>query len=391
MKCTIAVFALCGTVAAFAQNSNVVSAYNYMRSGDLARAVEFIDPAVENATTSTKEKTWRYRGDIYRLIALGEDAALKQKFPDAMAKAVASYEKAMELDTKGSYKRDNQTGLRGLQVEAFNGGNDAFQAQQYTQAVALYEQSEHIAKLFGQTDTNAVYNSALALENAGDKAGAIKKLQQCLAIGYKIPDVYRSLSNLQKQSGDTNGALATLSAARAAHPGSKEIMLDELALLMELGRSDEVEKSLDAAIAADPTNVNLLLVKGQILDQKGTPKEGEKLSDADINKYSQAAEEAYKKAMEVDPKNFDAPYNIGVLYNNRAAYAYDKCASIKDDNAYTKCKKAADQIFLNAIPFFEKAHELDPADKSSMQQLRKLYAVTGNTAKFEAMKKLLGE
>lgn len=70
MKKTLSIALMTVACAAFAQNSNVVSAYNYLRDGDLAKAAEFIEPAISNEGTMMKEKTWRYRGDIYRLIAL---------------------------------------------------------------------------------------------------------------------------------------------------------------------------------------------------------------------------------------------------------------------------------------------------------------------------------
>jgi tetratricopeptide (TPR) repeat protein len=108
-------------------------------------------------------------------------------------------------------------------------------------------------------------------------------------------------------------------------------------------------------------------------------------------KYYDLAEGAYKKALELDASNFDAAYNVGVLYNNRAAYEYEKCSKLKDDAAYAKCKKVADDIYTKAVPFFEKAHALKADDKPTMQQLKKLYAMTGNTAMFDEMKKLLGE
>ncbi len=391
MKYLLSIIGATACLATSAQNSNVVSAYNYMQDGNLEKAVEFIEPAITNETTAAKEKTWRYRGDIYRLIVNSDKPELHTKFPDALDKAVASYLKANELDTKGSYKQDNTRSLGGLQVMALNGGNDAFNAKQYDKAIEMYAHSERIAKAFGQVDSNAVYNSALAFESKGDLAGAIGRYKECIAIGYDKPDVYRYLSNLQKRNGDANAALATAQAGRKAHPADKEIMLDELALLMELGRDSEVEGSLDAAIAADPKNVTLVLVKAQLFDQKANPKEGATVSEADATKYSALAEAEYKKAIEIDPTNFDAPYNVGVLYNNRAAGEYEKCAKIKDDAAYAKCKKAADQIYLNAIPFFEKAHAIKADDKSTLQQLKKLYAITGNTDSFERMKKLLGE
>ncbi|HNU58251.1 MAG TPA: hypothetical protein PKN30_16805, partial [Flavobacteriales bacterium] len=107
MKHALLTGALLVSVGLSAQNANVVSAYNYMQDGELAKAVEYIEPAILDAKTGANEKTWRYRGDIYRLIVMGEDAALKSQFPEAMDKAVESYLKANELDTKGSYKTEN--------------------------------------------------------------------------------------------------------------------------------------------------------------------------------------------------------------------------------------------------------------------------------------------
>ena len=109
---TIALSAV--TLGLSAQNANVVSAYNYMNDGKLAKAVEFIEPAILDAKTGATEKAWRYRGNIYRLIAIGEDEALKTQFPDALERSVDSYLKANELDTKGSYKVENVQALGAL-------------------------------------------------------------------------------------------------------------------------------------------------------------------------------------------------------------------------------------------------------------------------------------
>lgn len=338
-----------------------------------------------------KEKTWRYRGDIYKLIALGTDANLKAQFPDALAKAADSYAKALELDAKGDYRKENLAALRSLQAEALNSGNDAFTAKNYDQAIALYGQSERIAKSFNEVDSNAVFNSALAYETKGDAAGAMKRYQECIAIGYNKADVYRYLASLQKKQGDLNGAIATTQAGRKAHPNDKEIMLDEVAFLLEAGRSEEAEVSTKAAIEKDPNNAVLYSVLGSLYDAKANPKDGKALEEAEMMKWYDLAEQAYKTSIEKDPKFFDSYFNIGVLYNNRAAYIYDKIADIKDDTKYNEAKKGADDIYLKAVPYFEKAHELRPDDKPTMQQLKKLYAKTNDTAKYNDMKKLLGE
>jgi tetratricopeptide (TPR) repeat protein len=373
-----------------AQNSNVVSAYNYMGDGNYAKAVEYIEPAVANDATSGKEKTWRYRGQIYGSIAMGTDEALKAQFPDAVQKAIESYIKANELDTKGSYRKENDQALRNLQVTALNGGNDAFNKKDYDKAIAGYAQSESVAKAFGEVDSNAVFNSALAYEAKGDTAMAIKHYEECIQIGYDKPEIYRYLASMHKKQGDLDGAIATTKAGLAKYPEDKEIMLDLVAFLLDANRMDEAESSVKAAIGKDPGNPALYSVLGSLYDGKANPTEGT-VNEAEMIKWYDLAETAYKKSIEVDPTFFDSYYNIGVLYNNRAAYEYEKCAKIKDDTQYAKCKKVADDIYLKTIPFFEKAHQIKPDDHPTMEQLKKLYAKTGDTAKYNAVKKELGE
>lgn len=374
----------------FAQNANVVSAYNYMNDGKLDKAVEYIEPATTDAKTGAVEKTWRYRGDIYRLIALGEDEALKAKYPNAVDLAVESYLKANELDVKGSYKVENVKALGALQGASLNAGNDAFGAKNYDEAIRRYAVAERIAKAFGQADTNAIFNSALAYESKGDGANAIKRYQEALAAGYVKPEVYRYIASLQRKGDDLNGAIATAQQGRSKFPDNKDLILDEMSYLLAADRSEEAEKSVALAIEKDPNNAVLYSVQGSLFDKKASAATDAK-DEAAMNQWYDKAEAAYKSSIEKDPSYFDAYFNIGVLYNNRAAYEYEKCNAIKSDTEYMKCKTKADDIYLKAVPYFEKAHELDAKDAQTMQQLMKLYAKTNDQAKFAAMKAKLGQ
>jgi len=384
---------LCATAALglFAQNSNVTNAYNYLQDNDLARAAEFIEPATVHETTMGKEKTWRYRGDIYRLMALGQDETLKAQFPDAMQRAIDSYLKARELDTKGSYRGEIEQGLLALQTAALNKGNDAFSAKDYDRAITLYGDCERISKAFGAVDTNAVFNSALAYETKGDAAKAIARYRECLAMGYDKPEIYRYTANLQKRSGDVDGAISTVRQGRQKYAGQKDLIMDEMSYLLDAGRMAEAEASVQEAISADPENAVLYSILGSLYDGKANPKEGPAPSEAEAAKWTDLAEENYKKTLERDPKFFDAYFNIGVLYNNRAAGCYNKANNIKDNAAYDKAKKACDAVYLKAIPYFEKAHELRPDETATIQQLMKLYAKTDDQAKYAAMKAKLGQ
>jgi tetratricopeptide (TPR) repeat protein len=385
----LTVAAVAATYLATAQNANVVNAYNYMRNGELAKAAEYIDMAIQDPKTGVAEKTWRYRGDIYRLILENEDAAIQAQFPDAMDRAVESYIKATELDTKNSYRTENIRALGSLQGRALNDGNDAFTGKNYDQAIAMYGQSERIAKAFGQVDTNAVFNSALAYESKGDSENAIRRYREAIEIGYNKPEVYRYIASLQRRNNDLDAAIATAREGRQRFPDDKDLILDEMSFLLAADRSDEAEETVKLALQKDPNNAILYSVQGSLFDGKANPKEGPAPEEAEMLKWYEEAERAYKKSIELDPKFFDAYFNVGVLYNNRAAFEYEKCNSIKADAEYMKCKKGADEIYLKAVPYFEKAHELRPDDNQTIQQLMKLYAKTNDQERYQVMKNKL--
>lgn len=387
MKTAVLTGALLLSLGLSAQNANVVSAYNYMQDGQLAKAVEYIEPAILDAKTGAAEKTWRYRGDIYRMIVMGEDAALKSQFPDALDKAVDSYLKANELDAKGNYKTENIRALGALQGLSLNTGNDAFTAKNYDAAITNYARSEKIAKAFGQVDTNAIFNSALAYESKGDAANAIVRYRESIVAGYNKAEVYRYIASLQRKGEDLNGAIATMAEGRKKFPDDKELILDEMSYLLAADRSAEAEESVKLGLQKDPNNAVLWSILASLYDKKASDAKEE----APMQEWYGKAEEAYKKSIELDPKFFDSYYNVGVLYNNRAAFEYEKCNKIKSDAEYTKCKTVADAIYVKAVPYFEKAHELNDKDTPTIQQLMKLYAKNGDQEKYAKMKALMGQ
>lgn len=164
------------------------------------------------------------------------------------------------------------------------------------------------------------------------------------------------------------------------------MLIDLMSYLLIADRSAEAEEIVKLALQRDPENAVLYSVLGSLYDGKANPKEGAAPAEAEMNKWYDMAEGAYKTSIEKDPQFFDSYFNIGVLYNNRAAFEYEKCNAIKSDSEYMKCKKVADELYLKAQPYFEQAHELRADDVQTIQQLMKLYAKTSDQAKYDAMK-----
>ena len=98
----------------------------------------------------------------------------------------------------------------------------------------------------------------------------------------------------------------------------------------------------------------------------------------------------YKEAIAVDPNDFNSNYNLGALIFNKAVEMMEEVDKIVDNTKYAAGKKKVDEQFMQSIPYLEKAHEIDPTDKSTMISLKDLYARTKQNDKYAAIKEKLG-
>jgi tetratricopeptide (TPR) repeat protein len=192
-------------------------------------------------------------------------------------------------------------------------------------------------------------------------------------IGYKSPQMYGRLLQIARQEKDDAAAMKVVQDARVAFPTNKGFMLEELNMDISAGRSAQALAKIDAAIAADPKNANLYAVKGGLLD---------------ATKQSSQAMEAYKKAVEVEPNNFDANFNLGVYNYNKGADLFTKASKMSLADYQKNGKKyEADgkKYFQESIPYFEKALQIQPDDRSTISSLQKAYLRVGRTADSERM------
>ena len=66
----------------------VVSAYNANKDGDYRAAATYIDQAILIEKANVKDKTWRYRGDIY--LNISRDSSYAIEYPNALRIAITS-------------------------------------------------------------------------------------------------------------------------------------------------------------------------------------------------------------------------------------------------------------------------------------------------------------
>lgn len=376
MKRTISTFILVASLSAAYAQSCVVNAYNALKENELEKASEYIEGCMDNEKALSKDKTWRYRGQIYT--AIGQDAELKDKYPDAIKKAAESFLKAKELDSRGSFENEHDKGLKVAQIMALNGGVEDYNAENFSGAIEKFEVSELISAHFGMVDSLAIYNKGLSYEKAGNLDQAVEQYMKSAEIGYNVPSVYLFVANIYKKQEKTDKALEVLQAARKLYPREQALIIEELNIYLQAGRFEEAKENLRIAAEQDPTNEVLFFSLGSVSDNLGQFDE---------------AETAYKKAIEIKPDYFDANYNLGAMYYNQAVEKVNQCNDIppSQQKKYDECIEESNAIFEQATPYLEKALEVQPEDQSTMQSLKNVYVRTGEDDKYMKMKELLGE
>ncbi|QIL74768.1 MULTISPECIES: tetratricopeptide repeat protein [Hymenobacter] len=355
---------------ASAQNSAVTNAILFQRQGTLDKARTEIDKAVQNPKTSTKAKTWFTRGEVYDGMAASPIYG-KALAPGEGAKvAFESYQKAIELDGKdGEFGKQAVAKMDNLYGLALNAGVESYNGKNFDEAIKSYQMAQQIRP----QDTTAYLYAAYAAEAKQDFATAKSTYAKLQAMNYKSPQMYGRLLQIAREEKNDAEAMKVVQQALQAYPNNKAFMLEELNMYLAAGRGKEALDKIDRAIAADPTNSNLYAVKGSILDQ---------------NKQPEQALAAYRKAVEVNPDNFDAQFNMGVYNYNKAAENFTK-ASKMDMASYQKSGKKLEadgkKYFEQALPHFEKALQLQPDDRATISSLQKVYVRLGRNADAEKM------
>ena len=370
---TLAAGALLSAAApsvASAQSSAVTNAILNQRSGLLDKARVEIDKAIVNDKTSTKAKTWYTRGEVYQGMMESPIYSKQLKTGEGLEKAFESFSKTIELDTKaGEFGKQAVTKMDNLYAQAFNEAVNSYNAKDYDKAIASYKMASQIRP----QDTTSVLYSAYASEAKQDYAAAKASYGQLLGMNYKSVSLYMRLLQMAKTQKNDVEVAAVLKQALVAYPTNKNFMLEDLNMSLASGKGDDALLKINRNIAADPSNSNLYAVRGSMYDQQ---------------KKSDLAFVDYKKAVELDPNNFDAQFNLGVYNYNRAADAYTKASKMTLKVYQVSGRKSeaeGKKYFEASVPYFEKALQLQPEDRNSLSSLQKVYFRLGRTADSERL------
>ncbi|MGB1075676.1 MAG: tetratricopeptide repeat protein [Flavobacteriales bacterium] len=374
MKQFLTLALTCFAFNAYAQPS-VVSAYNANKSGDFEAAVGYIEEAMNDEKAIVKDKTWRYRGQIY--INVAKDTTLSANYPDALWKAKESYTKAEELDVKNRYTNEIRSGFGEIQALSGTIGINAYNQGDFMTAGKMFDLGTEIAGAFDVIDTMSIFNAALCYEKSNEVDLAIERYKSCGNLNYQVPNVYLFISTLLRNADRTEDALIELQAARELFPREQGLIIEELNIYLENGDYERAENNLKLAAEGDPENEILWFSLGSVYDN--------------LEKTDEAAV-AYQKALDIQPDYFDANYNLGAMYFNDAVLQINAANDMwkprmSSDEQAEQEKLEADgkAMFSQAKPYLEAAHVAAPEDVSTIRSLRDIYTRTGEDDKMLEM------
>ena len=291
-----------------------------------------------------------------------------QKTRNNIVKKMMEYYKNQEFVKYGIYLNDQKDFLGAYQAFRTHIGIPELAMMQTDKLQkemprdTTYIQYKYYAAIFAVQ--SELHNEAIALLNEM-KDGDF----EAISINQFLYQEYVALK-------DTINFVATLQNAIARFPQEPWFLQNLINYYIFSGQEQTAIDYLSTAIEREPNVAQYHLIKGNLNENQ--------------HNYDEALKD-FDNALALDPTLADAEAGKGRVYYNQAVKMNEDAAFINDNKAYKKALADMNEVFKKALPFFEKAHELDPENRDYMITLKGLYYRFHMDAQYEAMSEKLNK
>ncbi len=296
----------------------------------------------------------------------GVEVPTDPKMRGKIAKYMLDYYRAQELVKYGVYLNESRD---------FAGAYKAFKMHLDIPELPMM-QNEKLQKDMPRDTTYIQYKyyAAIFAIQAELHPEAIVLLEQLKDGEYEGISTNQFLFQEYMTVKDTVKAVETLQAAVARFPQEPWFLQNLINHYIFSGQEQTAIEYLVQAIEREPNVAQYHLIKGNLDENQGN---------------YEAALQDFDNALAVDPKMADAMAGKGRVYYNQAVKMNEAAALIQDNKEYKKALEEMNEVFRKSLPFFEKAHEMAPEERSYIQTLKGLYYRFGDEAKENEMRTLL--
>lgn len=298
----------------------------------------------------------------------------RQIVKGAAEKAIEAYNKAFEIDPKAKEKA--KEGLKQVADLCSQNGNVGIDAGDYlgaAKAYALAYEAQSAPAYNEPNDALLYYAGYLhAVDGANNPKSFVKGAQylnKALDKGYTDEDgsiyyylfhcYYGQKAEKPEMVMKSKDILLT---GIEKFPKNERILEGLMQLYTaEQGVGDPADliALIDKAIAENPTNIDLWFGRGRIFYAL-------KNDDESIASFA--------KVVELQPDLFEGNYYLGLFYTIKADRLNEEVnkKQYSSQEAYDTDLKAVNDIYMEALPWLEKAYELKPGDPDTLEILKQL-------------------
>lgn len=398
-------------VGAFAQK-NLVEEVDHEIGGynsDFKAACEKIKPALTNEETKGDVKTWFVAGkanfglydNLLGQMQLGKADVDKSLMGTSLVQGYEYYMTALPLDSvkqvekDGSYKMDKNGKIKVKTkyskdiVNALIGHHNDYQQV----GSILYEDKKYAeaAKCWGIYATlpysgiadrdkfyapdsviaQIEFYQGVALWQSEDLKGAVEAFASARKHGNTAKEVYDYAMSCYANMNDNAGIIAVAKEALPIH-GDKDSQYINILINDNINNEkyDEAQAMIEEALAKNPNSAELHNVMGVMYEQK---------------KDEKKALEYYRKAVELDPNYAQGQFNVGRMIMKEAVEVQKELESLKGQEYTSAIETRLKPLYKEALPYMEKAWELDSTNSNARNLLRNIYYQLGDEDKLNAL------
>jgi len=410
----------------FAQKDELKSANKALDANNFTEVLSVLN-SIKPTINEAKEK---YQTAYYFL--LGKALYANGTTPNTFAEAVESFNTLIKIEESGTKKYANDaiaiinTIVEKVAEKASEDYNEAIllnkSADTQGDAESLFaEAGGNFQKVYtlSARDTAYLQNSALSYFFAKDYNKSLEKYKNLKEIGYSGQSTlytavsvvsgqnvsYASQSDMDKQVklklvtdpevevresqrnniiqmiaknyialNDNENALAAIKEAQTATPDNYGLLVDEANVYFAMGDKLKFKDKLEEAVKINPTDpmlyYNIGVMKMELGDKEG-------------------AIASFLTATELKPDYTDAYNNLGAVILTKAAPIVEEMnKSLNDFNKYDKLQAQQMEVYKEALPYYEKAFELESTRISVVQTLMGIYENLEMSEKVQELRKV---
>ncbi|MAP81099.1 MAG: hypothetical protein CL526_08415 [Aequorivita sp.] len=393
----------------FGQKKEIKKAERALKSNDYSEALSYLseaEPMLSAADNEMKAQFYAARGKAI-LATAGSDF-------NKLKKAANAFSEAISLNPSIENQLYDQ--LQNLRASLVNGAIKDQKAENFKLASDKLYASYMVTK----KDTSDLYFAAGNAVNGKDYDAALKYYQMLLDVNYSgatksfvatdketgevIPfeteqsrnlalktgqyikpeikisesrkgEILRNMTLIYIERGETEKAKALIKTARAENPDDVFLMRADADMSYKMGDHERYNQLMEQIVATDPNNPELYFNLGISNDQLGN---------------KDKALQYYKKALELRPDYEGALINVAAVKLSGEDAIVEEMNSLgtsaADNRRYEELKEIRKNAYQEALPYLEKAHEINPTNANVLTYLMNIYSQLAEDDKYKAAK-----